>query len=324
MIVAGAVAGLAMHRLWEFRNGLERLAEQLTLDVGPESTLIYDANNNLISALFEQHRITVPLNEMSAHLVNAVLVTEDRRFFDHDGVDVRRIVVAAVENQRAGDIVQGGSTITQQLVRSILLNREKSYTRKLKEAILARRLEERYPKGAILQAYLNRVYFGDGYYGVQAAAIGYFGKPVSQLDAAESATLAGLIKGPSLYSPTKAPDRARERRDLVLTEMRAAGVLSDEEFQRAAVVPINTLIARGDASGVPDPRHAHGAEYFRDVVTRELLQRFGAEAAYTGGLRVYTTLDRRLQSLAEAVIASRLSQTPRNSGEQLQGALVGI
>ena len=324
LIAAGALAGLAMHRLWEFRGGLERLADQLTLDVGPESTLIYDANNNLVSALFEQHRIAVPLEQMSPYLVNGVLAIEDRRFFDHDGIDLRRIVLAAVANQRAGEIVQGGSTITQQLVRSILLNREKSYTRKLKEAILSRRLEEKYPKRAILQAYLNRVYFGDGYYGVQAAAIGYFGKPVSELDAAESATLASLIKGPSLYSPTKAPERARERRDLVLDEMRAAGMLSEQEFQQAVVVPVNVLIAQGDQTGVTDPRHSRGAEYFRDVVLRELLERFGSEAVYTGGLRVYTTLDRRLQSLAEAVMASRLSLTPRSKGEPLQGALVAI
>jgi 1A family penicillin-binding protein len=324
LIAAGALAGLAMHRLWEFRSELERLADQLTLDVGPESTLIYDSNNNLVSALFEEYRIAVPLDEISPHLVNGVLVIEDRRFFDHDGIDLRRILIAAVANQRAGEIVQGGSTITQQLVRSILLNRKKSYTRKLKEAILARRLEERYSKRDILQAYLNRVYFGDGYYGVQAAALGYFGKPASALDAVEGATLAGLIKGPSLYSPTKAPERARERRDLVLSEMRAAGLLSDDEFQRAVVVPVSASIAKGDESGVPDPRHPRGGEYFRDVVVRELLERFGSEAVYTGGLRVYTTLDRRLQSLGEAVVVSRLSRTPRDSGDPLQGALVAI
>jgi len=324
LIVAGIGAGIVMHRLWEFRNGLERMADGLTLDAGPESTLIYDAKNNLVSALFEEHRIGVTLAEMSPHLINGVLVTEDRRFFDHDGIDPRRIVMAAIANQRAGEIVQGGSTITQQLVRSILLNREKSYMRKLREAILARRLEERYGKRAILEAYLNRVYFGDGYYGVQAAAIGYFGKPVSALDAAESATLAGLIKGPSVYSPTKAPERSLKRRDLVLSEMHAAGMLDDAAYQEAIAVPLKTMIAKADKSGVTDPRHMRGAEYFRDSVARELLDRFGSEAVYTGGLRVYTTLDRRLQAIAEDVIASRLKGTPRSGGEPLQGALVAI
>jgi penicillin-binding protein 1A len=325
LIVLGVATGIAVHRLWDFRNGLERLADRLTLDVGPESTLLYDANNNLVSALFEEHRIAVRLEEMSPHLVNAVLITEDRRFFDHDGIDLRRIVMAAVANQRAGAIVQGGSTITQQLVRSILLSREKNYTRKIKEAILARRLEERYAKRAILESYLNRVYFGDGYYGVEAAAIGYFGKSATDLDAIEAATLAGLIKGPSLYSPTKAPELARRRRNLVLNEMRAAGMLSDQDFQSAAAVPVKTTIARGEKS-VPDPRHMRGAEYFRDTVQKELLLRFGTEAVYTGGLRVYTTLDRRLQAIAEESVSNRLKRMPqaRSGGEPLQGALVAI
>ena len=157
LIAAGVATGLAVHQLWEFRNGLERLADGLTLDAGPESTLIYDANNNLVSALFEEHRIAVSLDEMSPHLVNGVLAIEDRRFFDHDGIDPRRIIMAAIANQRAGEIVQGGSTITQQLVRSMLLNRQKSYVRKVREAILARRLEECSDKRAILEAYLNRV-----------------------------------------------------------------------------------------------------------------------------------------------------------------------
>ena len=324
LIVAGVATGIAVHRLWEFRSGLERLADRLTLDVGPESTLIYDGNNNLVSALFEEHRMAVPLDEMSPHLVNGVLVIEDRRFFDHDGIDPRRIVMAAVANQRAGEIVQGGSTITQQLVRSILLSRERSYLRKIKEAVLARRLEERYGKRAILEAYLNRVYFGDGYYGVQAAAIGYFGKPASTLDVVESATLAGLIKGPSVYSPTKAPERSRKRRDLVLGEMRAAGMLPDEAYAQAIAVPLKTMIAVADASDVADPRHMRGAEYFRDIVARELLERFGSEAVYTGGLRVYTTLDRRLQAIAEDVMTSRLKGTPRSAGAPLQGALVAL
>jgi penicillin-binding protein 1A len=321
LIMLGIGAGVIVHRLWEFREGLERLAARLTLDVGPESTLLYDSHDNLVSALFEEHRIAVPLDQISPHLVNAVLVTEDKRFYHHDGVDLRRIGMAFVANQRAGDIVQGGSTITQQLVRSILLSREKSYVRKLKEAILARRLEEQHSKRDILQAYLNRVYFGDGYYGIQAAALGYFGKSAAELDAVESAMLAGLIKGPSLYSPTKAPELARKRRDLVLSLMYSHGMLNEQDYQAAVALPINATLAKSD--GNADPRHMHGAEYFRDAVTRELIHRFGSEAVYTGGLRVYTTLDRRLQSLAEETVATRLSRMPRGR-EPLQAALVAI
>jgi 1A family penicillin-binding protein len=326
IIVLGIATGLAVHRLWTFRSDLEKLAHRLTLDVGPESTLLYDGNNNLVSALFEEHRIGVPLEAISPHLVNAVVAIEDKRFWKHGGVDPPRIIMAALANQRAGQIVQGGSTITQQLVRSILLNRQKSYTRKIKEALLARRLEERYDKRDILAAYLNRVYFGDGYYGIEAASLGYFGKPASQLDVSEAATLAGLIKGPSVYSPTQAPERSRQRRVLVLNEMRAEGMLSDTQYEEARSVSVKTLIARGERAGVQDPRHTRGAEYFRSAVTRELIKRFGAEAVYTGGLRVYTTLDRRLQALAEDVVSDRLMRMPylRRGGEPLQGALVAI
>ena len=321
LMVLGVATGVAVHRLWEFRTELERLAHRLTLDVGPESTLLYDANDNVISAVFEEHRIAVRFDDISPHLINAVLVTEDKRFYHHDGVDARRIAMAFVANQRAGDIVQGGSTITQQLVRSILLSREKSYRRKAKEAILARRLEEQYSKREILQAYLNRVYFGDGYYGIQAAALGYFGKSAAQLDAVESALLAGLIKGPSLYSPTKAPELARKRRDLVLARMHDQGMLSDQDYQTGLALPITATLAKPDRSA--DPRHMHGGEYFRDAVTRELIRRFGSEAVYTGGLRVYTTLDRRLQALAEESIAARIGRMPRGR-EPLQAALVAI
>jgi 1A family penicillin-binding protein len=321
LLLLGVAAGAAVHRLWQLRTDVERLAGRLTLDSGPESTLLYDANDELVSALFEEHRIAVPLDEISPHLINAVLVTEDKRFYHHDGVDLRRIVMAALANQRAGQIVQGGSTISQQLVRSILLDREKSYRRKLKEAVLARRLEERYSKREILQAYLNRVYFGDGYYGIEAAALGYFGKTAAELDAVESALLAGLIKGPSLYSPTKAPELARKRRDLVLTLMRDQGMLSATEYETAVTLPVTAVLEKERGS---DPRHMHGGEYFRDAVARELIHRFGSEAVYTAGLRVYTTLDRRLQAQAEDSMAARVSRMPRAGQQALQGSLVAI
>jgi 1A family penicillin-binding protein len=320
LIVCGLAAGFAMHRLWELRRELEQLAARLTLDVGPESTLIYDDDNNLVSALFEEHRIAVRIEEMSPLLLEAVLVTEDRRFYDHYGVDIRRIVAAFLANQRAGGIVEGGSTITQQLVRSILLDQERTYSRKFKEAILARRLEERYSKRAILEAYLNRVYFGDGYYGVEAAAMGYFGKKASGLDAAESAILAGLIKGPSIYTPTRHADACRERRDLVLDEMRQAGLLGERDYQAAIATSVKALLIPEEKRAAADPRRTFGAEYFRDAVSRELIEKFGAETVSTGGLRVYTTLDRELQQLAEATITSRL----RGYDEGMQGALVAI
>jgi 1A family penicillin-binding protein len=324
LLALGVGTGVLVHRLWNLYEDIDRLAEQLTLDMGPESTLIYDGGDKLVSALFEEHRIGVDLDDMSPHLINAVLVTEDRRFYDHDGVDLRRIIMAAIANICAGEIVQGGSTITQQLVRSSVLNREKTYTRKFKEAILAMRLEERFAKDDILEAYLNRVYFGDGYYGIEAAALGYFGKTAADVDAIESAMLAGLIKGPSLYSPTRAPELARKRRDLVLSLMREQGMLTDQEYDAAVALPVKALLADKEESPAADLHHTRGAEYFRDAVARELIERFGAEAVYTGGLRVYTTLDPRLQQIAEETLTARLSRVSKRDREPLQGALVAI
>lgn len=324
-ILFGLATGIVVQRLWVLRADVEELAQHLVIDHAPESTLVYDANDELVSAVYQEHRIAVPLDKISPPAVNAFIAIEDQRFFRHHGLDYRRILKSAFVNLRAGEIVQGGSTITQQLVRSVLLSREQTYARKLKEAVLARRLEERYSKQQILEAYLNRVYFGDGYYGIEAAALGYFGKPAAQLNAVEAATLAGLIKGPSVYSPTKAPDLARARRNLVLVQMHAQGLLS-EDLQTSLAAPIEARANRPEEAPARDPRQSREAGYFRDVVHRELIERFGADAVYTGGLRVYTTLDPRLQALAEEAIASRLRTIPpaRGISEPLQGALVAI
>ena len=324
IMVMGVATGAVVHRLAHLRNDIERLADQLTLDMGPQSTLIYDGDDHLVSALFEEHRIGISLDEISPHLINAVLVTEDRRFYDHDGIDIRRIIMAAIANLRAGEIVQGASTITQQLVRSVALSREKSFTRKFKEAVLAMRLEERHSKREILEAYLNRVYFGDGFYGIEAAALGYFGKAAAELDAIESATLAGLIKGPSLYSPTRAPELARERRDLVLSLMRDHDMLTEREYAAAITVPVTALLVDKEQPAAINLQRTRGGEYFRDAVARELIERFGAEAVYTEGLRVYTTLDQRVQQIAEETIAKRLSRGARTDRDPLEGALVAI
>ena len=322
VVVAGFVAGAATQQLWTLRQDIEELASQVSLGDGPASTLLYDGEDQVVAAVFERHRLPVRLESISPHLLNAVLVVEDRRFYEHGGIDWRRVLKAAVVNLRAGEIVQGGSTITQQLVRSTLLKSERTFTRKFTEAVLARRLEETHTKHEILQAYLNRVYFGDGHYGVEAAATGYFGKPASMLGPAEASMLAGLIKGPSLYAPSKAPERAGARRDLVLAQMLAEGVLDRQQFDEARAVSIEALVAHKNSSTAADLRHVSGAEYFRDAVTRELVERFGSEATFAGGLRVYTTLDQRLQQRAEEV--SRFSPIRARDDQPLQTALVAI
>lgn len=315
-------AGVTVQRLWELRAELEELASRLELDAGPESTLLFDANDQPFAALYDEHRMTVPLEGMSRHLIDAVLVTEDRRFFEHRGLDVRRIVSAAVANHRAGEIVQGGSTITQQLVRATLLGREQRFERKFKEAVLARRLEEQSSKADILETYLNRVYLGDGYYGVEAAARGYFGTHAAELTPLESALLAGIIKGPSLYAPTRAPAAAQARRDVVLGLMRDAGLLSAADHAAAVAVPVTAMLG-GDGTAI-DPRRAGSGHYFRDAVVRDLLARYGRDVLHTEGLRVYTTLDPRAQASAEHEVTTRLRQLPARAGAPLQGALVAI
>jgi penicillin-binding protein 1A len=325
-ILFGLATGAVVQRLWVVRGDVERLAEHLSIDAGPESTLVYDANDQVITALFEEHRIAVPLDQISPHVRHAIVAIEDKHFFQHHGLDYPRIAKSALVNLRAGEIVEGGSTITQQLVRSLLLTRAQTYSRKLKEAVLAIRLEERYSKPQILEAYLNRIYFGDGYYGIEAAALGYFGKHASELDPNEAATLVALVKGPAHYSLSKAPERCEKRRNLVLSRMRDEGSLSEQEFQAAVATPLHGPIDGQAAGPRRDPRQPTEAGYFRHTITRELLERFGADAVYTGGLRVYTTFDPKLQALAEEAIQSRLRTIPpsRETTEPLQGALVAI
>jgi penicillin-binding protein 1A len=304
------------------RQEIERLVATVSLEDGPASTLLFDAEDKPVAAVFVEHRLPVRLDTVSRHVLNAVLVVEDRRFYEHSGVDWRRVLKAAAVNVRAGEIVQGGSTITQQLVRVTLLKTERSFRRKFTEAVIARRVEETHSKNEILEAYLNRVYFGDGHHGVQAAALGYFGKHASDLEPVEAALLAGLIKGPSLYEPTRAPARARARLNLVLSQMLTEGVLPPEQYDAARAVSIDAIIAPREVTKTADLRHVAGAEYFRGAVTRELVEKFGTDATFSGGLRVYTTLDQRLQRVAEEV--SRLSLVRSREGQSLQTALVAI
>ena len=217
-------------------------------------------------------------------MIKAVVSVEDQRFFEHSGVDGVRVAAAVVKNIQARRRAEGGSTITQQLARQSFLSRDKTYRRKLKEVILAAYLEKMYSKNEILEVYLNKVYFGDGLYGVEAASRGYFGKSASDLTVAEAALLAGLIQSPSSYAPTVNLTRAIARRNVVLQAMvavrrdRSAGRRSRRKSSEVKLV--NGLEIR-ESSGL----------YFKEQVRRELVDRFGWERVYQGGLRVHTTMD---------------------------------
>jgi penicillin-binding protein 1A len=263
-----------------------------------ESTAVYDDADRLAFSIFEEQRIAVPLTSISPNLVQALIAIEDQRFYDHHGFDVIRIGSAALANVRHGRAVQGGSTITQQLARQSFLKPEKTLRRKAQELILAGRIERQFTKPQILELYLNKVYFGDGLYGAEAAARGYFGKHASELSIAEAATLAGLVKSPSTYAPTVNLARATARRNVVLQSMFEMGAIDRAAWQAAHA----TKIVLNDTLRQHDP---HG-EYFKEQVRIELVERFGWQRVYQGGLRVFSTIDMPMQIAAEAAVDAQL------------------
>jgi len=263
-----------------------------------QATAVFDASDHLAFTIFKEQRNDVPLADVSPLLIKATLATEDQRFYDHHGFDVRRILAAAVANVRHRRAAQGASTITQQLARQSFLTPDKTIRRKVQELILADRIERLYPKDRILELYLNKVYFGDGLYGVEAASRGFFGKHASELNLQEAATLAGLVKSPSSYAPTVNIDRAKARRNIVLQAMLENGVVTQAEWRAAK----DSRIVLHDGLRAEE---AHG-QYFKEQVRRELVDRFGWERVYQGGLRVYSTIDVKMQAYADAAVAESL------------------
>lgn len=273
---------------------------------GAGSTIV-GPDGQTLAVLRREHREPVPLTEVSTHLVEAVLTAEDRRFFEHGGVDARAIARALVRNAAAGEIQQGGSTITQQLVGLLYEPAQgRTYDAKLTEALLALELEETRTKASILEEYLNTVYLGEGAYGVQAAAETYFRKDVADLDVAESALLAAIIRAPSTLAPTENPDAAVWRRDDVLRRMAEDGHLSTEERDAALATPIEV----SERVPLPAVREPH----LVDLVVRTLLAdpTFGPDEAaradrlYRGRLTVHTTVDPALQELARQTLTTHL------------------
>ena len=264
-----------------------------------QATAVFDRNDQLAFTIFKEQRIDVPLREVSPNLTNAVLAIEDQRFYRHRGFDLVRMGAALLANIQSGRLAQGGSTITQQLARQSFLTPDKTYRRKVQELILAARIERRYTKDQILAMYLNKVYFGDGLYGVEAAARGYFGKHASELTVPEAALLAGLVKSPSSYAPTVNLERAVARRNVVLQAMADFKAI-EPEAARAATLVKPTL---RDTLRSDEP---HG-QYFKEQVRRELVDRFGWQRVYQGGLRVYSTIDMPMQIAADAAVAAGLA-----------------
>ena len=330
VIAAIAVVSVVAGSIWLVHGvttGLPTPLELRGVRAMAQATTLYDANSRPAFTIFQEQRIDVPLSAISPHLVRAIVAIEDQRFYDHGGVDIVRIVAAALSNIRARRAAQGGSTLTQQLARRSFLTSDKTFIRKLKEAVLAWRLEQQFTKDQILEMYLNKVYFGDGLYGVEAASLGYFGKQARDLDVPESALLAGLVKSPSTYAPTVSLDRALARRKVVLQAMRDSGDINQAIYDSAL---------RSRPTLVDALRSGEGyGQYFKEEVRKQLVQRFGWDRVYQGGLKVYTTLDLDMQKTAEREVARSLAdieqrQTkrrgngPAETSEPLQGALVAM
>ncbi|MCM3881762.1 MAG: PBP1A family penicillin-binding protein [Vicinamibacterales bacterium] len=296
-VAALSLAGGAWF-LASLNSGLPNLEALRRIGEMNQASAVFDDADKLSFTIYKEQRIDVPLTEVSPHIIHALVAIEDQRFYDHRGFDVVRIGSAALANIRVGRRAEGASTITQQLARQSLLTPSKSIRRKLQELILAVRIERMYTKPQILELYLNKVYFGDGLYGAEAASLGYFGKHASELSVAEAALLAGLVKSPSSYAPTVSLERAVARRNIVLRAMLESGAIDRAEWQsaRGSKVTLHDTLRKNEPHG----------QYFKEQVRREIVERFGWQRVYEGGLRVFTTINMPMQAAAETAVADQL------------------
>jgi penicillin-binding protein 1A len=258
----------------------------------PQSSEIYDRDGNLIKVVFfSENRIFVSLDEVSKNFIDALIASEDERFFKHKGVDYKALIRATITNLKTKGISQGGSTITMQLARELFLSKEVTLERKIKEMILALRIEKLYSKEEILTYYINQVYFGSGAYGVEAAARRYFGKHAKDLTLSESAMLVGVLPSPSVYAPTINFEVAKERQKIVLERMVKNGYITEEEAKRAYEEEIVLKEYKEDIANDPNG-------WFIDYVKDRVREILGEEILYKGGLKIYTTIDQKIQNLA--------------------------
>jgi penicillin-binding protein 1A len=286
--------------MWSLTRDLPDRESLRSISDMAQSTTLFDVQNRPAFTVYKEQRIEVPLDRMSPHLVRALVSMEDQRFYEHRGIDTVRVLGAFVANLRQGRRAQGGSTITQQLARQSFLTADKTLSRKFKEVLVAAQLERTYSKKEILELYFNKVYFGDGLYGAEAASLGYFGRHASDLSIAQAALLAGLVKSPSTYAPTVSPERAVARRNLVLQAMVDAGAITKAQGEQARAAKL----VLDDGLRQEEP---HGL-YFKEQVRQALVERFGWERVYRGGLKVYTTIDLEMQKAAELQVTKGLEE----------------
>lgn len=303
-LVSGVLTGLLVALLmfvgylWFLSSRLPDLrADEDALEMA-QTSIVYAADGSVLAEWCDGENRTVVANEVIPnHLKDAAVAIEDRRFYEHGGVDPQAIARALSVNTEAGEVKQGGSTITQQTVKLLYTDGKRTLTRKIEEALLALTLETRADKDDVLGVYLNTVYFGRGAYGVESAAQRFFGTDTPSLTLAQAALLAGCIQSPTRYDPFVNPGAALERRNLVLEQMRDQGYIGAQQYATASAEPLGLKQATGQPQFAP---------YFVEYVRRDLLARLGSARLYRGGLRIYTTLDPQAQRAAEAAARAAL------------------
>jgi membrane peptidoglycan carboxypeptidase len=331
VIVAGLAipfAGVIGLGARDVSTSLDNLPADLEAQALPQKTRILDANGNLIASLYDENRVNVSLNQISRTMVKAIVSIEDYRFYSHGALDLKGTLRALITNEASNGVVQGGSSITQQMVKLTLLQQadtpaeqkaatDDTYARKLRELRYAIAFEDKYSKDWILERYLNIAYFGDGAFGVQSAARHYFGKNASRLNLRESAMLAGLVKNPTGYDPTNYPDRALERRNVVIDRMAELNVITQEKANKVEAMGLG-LHVKKTRNGCVNSR----APFFCDYVLNYLMQdkQLGAtpeerkKLLFSGGLTIHTTVDMRFQEAADRSVASHVHATDQAIG----------
>jgi len=299
-VICGSIAAVVAAAFTSASGVLNNcdLASLKPVSIG-QNSFVYAADGSLLGAIpAERNRQPVTLEGMSKWVTQATVAVEDRRFYEHGGLDYEGIVRAAVKNLESGKVVQGGSTITQQLVRNLYIGNERSLERKIKEACLARKVEKGHTKDWILTSYLNQVYFGNHAYGVEAAAQTYFSKHAKNLDLVEAALIAGMPQAPSVYDPFQRPSEAVRRRNEVLGAMLSAHYIDRAQHDEAVASPLK--LTRGHIyTRIREP-------FFFSYVREELIAKYGANTVRGGGLKVYTTIVPRFQKLAARAIKQTL------------------
>ncbi|SHK43307.1 penicillin-binding protein 1A [Selenomonas ruminantium] len=316
LIVMVMITGIGCGFLTASMNTKPDLANDI---LPPASSQIYDINGNEIANVHAaENRRPVKIAQVPKQLQDAFVAVEDNRFYEHSGVDPRGIARALYTNIRGHGVAEGGSTITQQLAKNAYLTQERTITRKVQEVFLALQLERQYTKREILEMYLNQIYFGQGAYGVQAAAQTYFGKDVEDLDLNECAMLAGIPKSPNYFSPLNNLQAAQERKAVVLDQMEKYGYINHSTAEKTKKEEMKLV--------KPVKKSETGeASYFIDYVTQKLIDKYGADAVYKEGLKIYTTIDMDMQKAAEATVSKLPTyKTDGNGLGQPQMALVAI